>query len=56
MIGTMPATLSPKEPDVCFMTKFYAEGFDSGDYGHQIGDYLYVACASIEIQIIPYPF
>ncbi len=28
----------------------------SGHYGHQIGDHLYVACASIEIQIIPHPF
>ncbi len=25
-------------------------------YGHQIGDHLYVACASIEIQIISHPF
>ncbi len=35
---------------------FYAESVHSGHYGHQIGDHLHVACASIEIQIIPHPF
>ncbi len=35
---------------------FYAESVHSGHYGHQISDHLYVACASIEIKIIPHPF